>query len=141
MKIVINRCYGGFGISHEGMMRYFEIKGQQVWPEQSGGYFKYYTYWTVSPEDRMEVKEGDAWHAMSFADRAAYNELKSEQTVYLHEIERNDPVLVQMVEELGKKAWDDHAELKVVEIPDGIDWFIDEYDGIEVINERHRSWS
>jgi hypothetical protein len=141
MKIVINRCYGGFGISHEGMMRYFEIKGQPVWPEQEGGYFKHYTYWLLSPEDRMEVKQGDAFYAMPLADRAAYNKLQSEQTVYQREVKRDDPALVQMVEEMGHKAWGDHAELKVVKIPDGIDWYIDEYDGVEVINEWHHCWS
>ncbi len=141
MKIVINRCYGGFGISHEGMMRYFEIKGQQVWPEQEGGYFKYYTYWLLSPEDRMEVKTNDAFYAMPLEERKAYNELQAEQTVYQREVKRDDPALVQAVEELGHKAWGDHAELKVVEIPDGINWYIDEYDGVEVINECHQSWS
>jgi hypothetical protein len=141
MKIVINRCYGGFGISHEGMMRYFEIKGWQVWPEQGGGYFKHWTYWTVAPEDRPESKEGDAWYAMSMKDRQAYNKAHSELTVYQRDVPRDDPALVQMVEELGEKANGEHAKLAIVEIPDGVKWDIAEYDGMERVEEKHRSWS
>lgn len=142
MKIVINRCYGGFGISHEGMMRYFEIKGQKVWPEQGGGYWQFWTYWIVPPENRPESKEGDAFYAMSMADRQAYNKAHSELTLYERDISRNDPALVQMVEELGSdKASSKHAELVIVEIPDDISWDIAEYDGMERVEEKHRSWS
>ena len=34
-KIVINDCYGGFGLSHEAVMRYLELTGQDVWPEEN----------------------------------------------------------------------------------------------------------
>ena len=61
--------------------------------------------------------------------------------VYDFEIPRDDLVLVWIVEHLGLKANGDYAELKVVEIPDGIDWYVDEYDGNEHIAERHRTWS
>ena len=30
---------------------------------------------------------------------------------------------------------------KIVEIPDGVQWEITEYDGKECIKEKHRSWS
>jgi hypothetical protein len=141
MKVVINRCYGGFGVSHEGMLRYFEIKGQPVYPEQSDDFWKHWTYWTVSPENRPETKEGDAFYAMSMADRSAYNKVHSNLTVYELDIERNDPAFVQMVEELSDKANGDHAELTVVEVPDGVSWEIAEYDGMERVEEKHRSWS
>jgi hypothetical protein len=140
MKLVINRCYGGFGISHEGMMRYFEIKGQKVWPEQGGGYWKFWTYWTVKPEDRPESKEGDDFYKLPLEERAAYNKAQSELTVYQRDVPRNDPALVQMVEELGKKADGEHAELVVVEIPNDISWDIAEYDGMERVEEKHRAW-
>ena len=140
MKLVINRCYGGFGISHEGMMRYFEIKGQKVWPEQGGGYWKFWTYWIVKPEDRPESKEGDDFYKLPLEERAAYNKAHSELTVYQRDVPRNDPALVQMVEELGKKADGEHAELVVVEIPNDISWDIAEYDGMERVEEKHRAW-
>ena len=34
-----------------------------------------------------------------------------------------------------------YSDLKVVEIPDDINWYIEEYDGLEHVAERHRTWS
>ena len=140
MKVVINRCFGGFGLSHEAVMRYFEIKGITVYPEQGKNYWKLWTYWTVKPEDRIESKEDEDFYKMPIEDRAAYNKAHSEQTIYERDIERNDPALVQAVEELGDKANGAHAELAVVEIPDDVDYRIEEYDGREHIAEAHRTW-
>ena len=140
MKVVINRCFGGFGLSHEAVMRYFEIKGITVYPEQGKDHWGFWTYWIVKPEDRIESKEGAAFYAMSIEDRRAYNETQSTQTVYPREIERHDPALVQAVEELGQQSWGSHAELAVVEIPDDVDYIVEEYDGMEHIAEAHRTW-
>jgi hypothetical protein len=49
--------------------------------------------------------------------------------------------LVQVVEELGKEANGNYAKLEIIEIPDDVDWEIDEYDGMEHIAEKHRTWS
>ena len=54
--------------------------------------------------------------------------------------ERTDIKLVECVEKLGEEASGELAKLKVVEIPDGIDWYIHDYDGVEEIHEEHRSW-
>jgi hypothetical protein len=56
------------------------------------------------------------------------------------EIDRDDPVLIQIIEQLGDKANDRYATLKVVEIPDDVEWHIHEYDGMEHIAENHRTW-
>jgi len=141
MKVVINRCFGGFGLSHEAVMRYFEIKGITVYPEQGKDHWKFWTYWIVKPEDRLEDKEGESFYAMSMEDRQAYNKLRGEQTVCERDIERHDPALVQAIEELGDKANGRYAELAVVEIPDDVDYFVEEYDGMEHIAEAHRTWS
>ena len=53
---------------------------------------------------------------------------------------RTDKKLVECVETLGEKADGYCAELKVVEIPDDVNWEIDEYDGLESIHEVHRVW-
>lgn len=54
--------------------------------------------------------------------------------------DRDNPKIVEVVEKLGKKANGYCADLKVVEIPDGIEYEIDEYDGLEHIAEKHRTW-
>ena len=54
--------------------------------------------------------------------------------------ERNDPILVQVVEELGEISWADYSRLKIVEIPDDVQWTIEDYDGIESVHEVHRVW-
>lgn len=56
------------------------------------------------------------------------------------DVERNDPRLVEVVEELGM---DSHYKggLKIVDIPDDIEWYVDEDDtGVESVHEKHRSW-
>ena len=63
------------------------------------------------------------------------------ENFYANDISRDDSNLVKVVEELGKKANGDSSKLKIAEIPDGIEWEIEEYDGIEWISEKHRTWS
>jgi hypothetical protein len=53
---------------------------------------------------------------------------------------RADPRLVACVEKLGKAANGAVADLRVVEIPDGIEWEIEAFDGLEQVAERHRVW-
>lgn len=56
------------------------------------------------------------------------------------ECDRNDPLLVQVVEELGSAASGELATLRVVNIPDDVEWQIEEYDGAEWVAEKHRTW-
>jgi hypothetical protein len=93
MKIVINKCFGGFGLSDKAVNLYLEKKGGEP-----------------SPDFRV------------------------------YYIDRTDPVLVDVVETLGEKANTKYSLLSVVEIPDGISYEIDEYDGVEHIAETHRTW-
>jgi hypothetical protein len=48
--------------------------------------------------------------------------------------------LVRVVEELGIAANGWAANLGIVEIPEGISWYIEEYDGFEWVAESHRTW-
>jgi len=66
---------------------------------------------------------------------------KNDCYFYDRDIERTDKDLIAVVEELGEEASGSCAELKVVEIPDGTDWVLSEYAGVERIEEKHRSWS
>jgi len=132
-KVVINVCHGGFGLSHKAMMRYFELKGVEVYPEIFNEYYSIWTYYLTPPKERNVLPEGsDVKTSMQYA---------MDQVFYDCNIDRDDPALVQAVEELGEDSWGTYAELKVVEIPSDIEWEIDEYDGREWVAEKHRTWS
>jgi hypothetical protein len=129
-RVVFNNCYGGFSLSKEACQRYWDIKGQQVWIEQDTQFKSsdMFTVWLVPPGERPKQKD---FYSMSMDERVAYNEAYSKQTWYYMHVSRHDPVLVQVVEELGKKANGDHANLQI-EIVEGL-YRIDEYDGNETV--------
>ena len=56
------------------------------------------------------------------------------------ELKRTDNDLISVIEDLGDEASGRYGSVKVIEIPDDIDWEIDDYDGIETIHEKHRVW-
>ena len=89
MKVVINKCFGGYSLSKEA--------------------YKYL---------------GLSWGGYG----------------YKFQDDRTNPKLVEVVEKLGEKANGQFADLKVVEIPNNINWFISDYDGIEKIEEEHKIW-
>jgi hypothetical protein len=95
IEIVINKQYGGFGLSPKAKKMYLEFKGK-------------------------ELKRGEVF--------------------YDGDIPRDDCDLIKVVKTLGVKANGEYAKLKIVTIPDGIDWEIDEYDGIEWVAEKHLKW-
>ena len=51
-------------------------------------------------------------------------------------IKRNDPALVQVVEELGEDSWGEYAQLSIVDIEPGTWYRIAAYDGWEFIEYR-----
>ena len=141
MKIVINRCFGGFGISEAGYAKLIEwgvpVKKYTEQTRDESGLYK------PMPENQGEIifdrlltpeKERDSLHSSMMRLAGRYWE------TWLSE-KRSHPLLVRLVEELGEAADGNHAKLKVVEIPDGVEWEIDEYDGSEKINKKHQSWS
>lgn len=111
MKIVINSDFGGFGLSDEAMELYLTRKGLPFVKED----WKFGRFIFMKPDNKKEC-------------------------YFESEIERNDPVLVQLVEELGDEANGLYSSLKIVEIPDDVKWYVHDYDGIESVHEEHRIW-
>jgi hypothetical protein len=74
--------------------------------------------------------------AIAMYQKLAGKEVKLSTVFYT----RNDPVLVQVVETLGKRANGAYSDLKIVDVPDDVEWEIQEYDGKEWIAEKHRTW-
>jgi hypothetical protein len=60
---------------------------------------------------------------------------------FCYQIPRDEPRLIQVVRELGDAANGCNAELAVIEIPDDVEWTVEDYDGSEHIAEKHRTWA
>jgi len=60
---------------------------------------------------------------------------------FLREIPRDDPLLIQVIQELGESASGMFASLRIVSIPNGISFHIEDYDGKEWVAEDHHTWS
>lgn len=130
VRVVYNRCCGGFGLSQEACKRYWELQGKEVWIEQDKQFksLGVFTVWLVPPEERVVQKD---WSSMTQEERIAYNRKHSEQTWYYNNLSRHDPILVQVVEELGDKANAWFAQLAIEEVYGP--YRIDEYDGNESV--------
>lgn len=114
-KIVINSDFGGFSLSEKAMHRYCEIAC-------------------------IEYEAVTTDYGTTFFYRAGHAN-DDEFIIDDYQFKRDDKILVHVVEELKEQANGKFASLKVVEIPDDVNWFIDEYDGRECIREVHRVWS
>jgi hypothetical protein len=141
MKVVINNKHGGFRLSDEAIIRYAELKGLKVWVEQDEQFKSLTHHWIVPPEERTSFPNNVAWAKLPNEERQAMNQKYSTQQIYERDMDRSDPILVQVVEELGDRCRTQVSAPKVVEIPDDVQWTIEEYDGLEWVAEVHRTWS
>ena len=132
-KIAFNKCFGGFSLSHEAHLRYAEIKGIKLWPEK--GQFSFWTYWIVPPDQRDGIMSTAEFMAEpDLEKRKASNATYSAKTLpSTRELVRHDPVLIQVIEEMGAAADGECAKLAIVELPSGTAYRIDEYDGRETV--------
>lgn len=72
---------------------------------------------------------------------ARYKELGG-LTDYDKDIDRTDPILVQVVEELGEEANSAFSNLRMIALPAGTKYRIEEYDGFEtVMTFEDYNWS
>jgi hypothetical protein len=107
MKVVINECYGGFGLSSKAMSRIAELQGRECYTfdlktePTSDGYKSSYVpvdpnserayYYFDIPNPNEVIKNDKTW---------------SKHQYDLHSIEnfdkdRSNPLLIRVVEELG----------------------------------------
>jgi len=138
MKIVVNRCFGGFGLSGKAIKRYLELTGRECY------FYKQTKYSYKDGRGKYKITNEDNG-GMFISCSTKYlgdkiDKVPKEYYFYYGNIERTDENLIKVVEELGSEASGSCSNLKVVEIPDGIEWEIDDYDGQESIHEVGRSW-
>lgn len=145
-KIVVNRCYGGFGLSHAAYEKLIEwgvpvrkYKNQERDPETN--------LYKNEPANEGEVifdreltPEGECsmndlyWKYRESSVTGRYWDTWTRDS-------RTHPLIIRLVEEMGDDASGKYADLKIVEIPAGIQWHLEEYDGIEHVAEDHRTWA
>jgi hypothetical protein len=138
--IVINDCHGGFGLSATAIERYHDIMNRPVWIETNRMCSLVKTVWLVPLDQRVELPGPKEWQTMTDQEKLNYNDRYNNQVWSDRDLVRDDPVLIQVVRELGTKANAPVAKLKIVEIPASVEWQIEEYDGKEWVAERHRTW-
>ena len=112
-KVVVNACFGGFGLSHNAVMRYAELANIN-----------------------LICVQGEIQSICHY-----YKDVVDDDNYFsTYDLERDDPILVQVVEEMGEEADSDMAKLRIADVPEGVDWYIDDYDGVETVREIHRTW-
>lgn len=137
-KVILNKCYGGFGVSVEAYKLYAKKKGLSI-------YFYNYDYRnsqvlyekTEDPTNKLFfhcfIKDMGDNVNISDDDYKKYS-------LWLWKDHREDPTLIEVIEELGEKASSPLSDLRIVKIPSNLDYVIDEYDGIETLHEKVREW-
>lgn len=135
MKIVINDGYGGFGLSPIGIKKYLELKGKQAYYYKQMGYVSLDRSVAFKRVDDIENIDCVFWYCTTYDQGEVLSDYPKD-IFYSHNIERNDPTLVQVVEELGAKASGRFSKLVVKEIENGRYFKITEYDGWESIEYR-----
>jgi hypothetical protein len=136
-KVVVNACFGGFGLSAKAEMAYLARKGKQAY------FFTNARDAAGRPDfDAPYVAVSDPDNDKSIFITYTFTSPDQNEESWFHDrdIPRDDPDLVAVVEELGAAASGRHAALAVVEIPADVEWEIHEYDGSEHVMEKHRAW-
>lgn len=137
-KVILNKCFGGFDVSPKAYQLYAIYKGYSH-------LYKYLpnneTYKLVDLFDEHFVC---FYVTKYFGKEISKNDILKEDwekhILYLNDNNREDDILIKVVEELGDEASGRFGQLVVVQIPDDLDYVIDNYDGIETLHARVETW-
>jgi hypothetical protein len=137
MKIVINSCFGGFGLSPKGLKALMKKKGRECYffeqKIKNGRISDEYTPADIARKNSLFIHAFDIPEPTEESTRGHY--------ISSSDIPRDDADLIAVVEELSAEASGQCSALKIIEIPDGVEWEIEEYDGQEWVSEKHRTWN
>lgn len=137
MKVILNKCYGGFSVSQEAYELYAKKKGIELfaykWDFKNGK--------PIYRKTDMSSSIFTITFTKDFGDCIEFSNNNSEKyCLSLRDNHREDPVLIEVVEELGERANSPFAKLVVVDIPDGMEYEIDDYDGFETLHQKVETW-
>lgn len=143
-KIVINVCFGGFSLSPKAILLYAKLKCKPVF-----GYIKNPEHVNKAYDKQGYIRYNPQSTSIPFIVHWLWTDLgdvlddidNGAEWVHDRDIPRHDKNLVLVVERLGKASGGLAADLKVVEIPEDVEYIIQEYDGLEHIAEKHRTWN
>ena len=133
-KIVINKDYGGCSLSPKAVELLAAKKGHDKI------YWFTVDYKNQGRESEMIPCEDPTNAIFTMAYTTPDAQENTSLSSHPGNDERDDPDLVAVVEELGEAANSRYARLRIVEVPDDVEWQIEEYDGLEWIAEKHRTW-
>ncbi len=115
MKVVLNVGAGGFSLSQ-----------------------KAYEWLLLMMDEPCKVYP-DAYCWGVFGITKAFDGTYYDQYFWLN---RTHPLLVDVVTVLGEEASEKYSLLKIIEIPDGIEFTVEQNEhGMEWVAEKHRIWS
>ena len=135
-KVVINKRYGGFGLSLDAL--YKCVKNNSILVHE-------YEYGSCYTSDwdmfiKTYLNKNYKKYKASYSPPYLYDENKKVLYAFDNHLKRDDPELVELVEEMGSKASGSCANLEIIEIPNDVEYEIQDYDGFESIHEKHRVW-
>ncbi len=136
-KVILNKCFGGFGVSKKAYELYTKKKGLNLFcyecdiKDYRNHIYKY------AKDDNLF----NHYFTKDFGDNVQIsNEDYEKYSLYLDTRYREDPILIEVIEELGEEANNKYSQLKIVEIPDNLNYTIDDYDGIETLHQEVQEW-
>ena len=137
MKVIINRRFGGFDLSNTAIQLYIRKKNLGLYSNDDVNYY----YVPVEEyNNQLESEELEYQKQLNGLPHNFSGYKSNELCWSIDKIDRNDPCLVEVVEELGNTANTRYSKLKVVTIPDDMQYIINDFDGMESIHEKHRVW-
>lgn len=119
MKIVINQCRGQFDLSELAIAHYAKRAGIALFMVRDyetilGKKYRQNLYYTKAKEKRVDKNDG-LWSIKS--------------------IKRNDPILIDIINELGNKCNSSYSKLIVFDVDSSKKWKITANDGFEKLEE------
>jgi hypothetical protein len=137
MPRIVIATDGCFALSHDAVMTYALRKGLTL--HSVGKFFVMYDYARV-PEEAWRQLQAREQAAQSDEEREAWLHEYNAAAFSIHDIARDDPDLVAVVEQLGDDAAGQLWSLTIVDVPDDVQWHVAECNGIEWVAENHRRW-